>query len=306
MASLKPSELRNEFWHLTFLPEYGCYWKTLRIYLKGKWVDLLKPLFGETPPFHFGSYVMAPWSNRMVQGIFQFEEKTYQLRKNSSDETAMHGDVRTRSWTVTHSTNNRFEAVLDSREFSDFNFPFALKFKHTFELRKNCLRMSLFMENVDSKRAPVGGGFHPFFKRRLTESDQDVTVILPAEKVYPDEKCIPTGPAMGVSGKMDLRKNHPFGNPNLDHCFTGLTDNVIRVIYPGSRVELQYKLDPIFSHVVVYAPSKADGTARDFIAVEPVTHVNNGFNFLAKGWKGTGVKILEPGEMWGGSCELSY
>ena len=305
MASLKSSELRNEFWHLTFLPEYGCYWKTLQISLKGKWIDLLKPLFGEHLPFHFGSYVMAPWSNRIVQGIFEFGGKSYQLRKNSSDETAMHGDVRTRPWTISHLTQERVEAILDSRQFPDFNYPFVLTFKHTLELKKNNLRMSLFIENVDSKRAPVGGGFHPFFKRRLTELDQDVTVIFPAEKVYPDVKCIPTGPAVDVSGKMDLRKNRPLGNPNLDHCFTGLTGNVIRIIYPGSQVELQYKLDPVFSHVVIYAPSET-GSPCNFVAVEPVTHVNDGFNFLAQGWKGTGVKILEPGETWGGSCELSY
>ncbi len=305
-SSLKPIELRNERWDLTFFPEHGCCWNTLQISLKGKWIDLLKPLLGETPPFHFGSYVMAPWSNRIVQGIFQFEGETYQLRKNSGDETAMHGDVRTRPWRISDLTQDRVEAVLDSREFGDFNYPFALKFKQSFEFDKNRLKMSLFIENVDSKRVPAGGGFHPFFKRRLTELDQDVTVILPAEKVYSDVKYIPTGPAVSVSGVTDLRKNRPLGAPNLDHCFTGLTDSVIRIIYPGSQVELQYKIDPIFSHVVIYAPSEADGTPCDFVAVEPVTHVNNGFNFLAQGWKGTGVKILEPGEVWGGSCELSY
>jgi aldose 1-epimerase len=306
MASLKPREIQNDFWHLTFFPEYGCYWKTLKITHHNEWIDLLRPLEGEMAPFHFGSYVMAPWSNRIVDAVFKFQGNTFQLRKNFPDETAIHGDSRTRPWAVSSIQKDRFEAVLDSREFSDFNFPFALKMKQIFELKKNHLKMSFSIENTDSKHAPVGGGFHPFFKRRLTELDQDVMVVLPAEKVYPDVKCIPTGPAEAVKDRFDLRKERLLGAPNLDHCFTGLTGNVIRVIYPGSQVELKYQIEPVFSHVVIYAPNEADGNPRDFVAVEPVTHVNNGFNFLAQGWKETGVKILEPGEIWGGSCELSY
>jgi aldose 1-epimerase len=303
---MKHVQLKNEFWELTFFPEYGCYWETLRIPFKGKWIDLLKPLDGDTPPFHFGSYLMAPWSNRIVQGIFEFEGKTYQLRKNFPDETAIHGDSRTRPWKVTELKGERFEAILDSREFSDFNFPFAIKMKQKFELKKNHLIMSFSIENIDSKRAPVGGGFHPFFKRRLMDLDQDVIITLPAEKVYPQVNCIPTGPAVNVSGKTDLRKERLLGAPNLDTCFTDLTSHTVRIIYPGSQFELNYQIEPIFTHVVIYAPNEPNGKPRDFVAVEPVTHVNNGFNFLAQGWQKTGVKILESGETWGGACELSY
>lgn len=303
--STKPHQLKNKQMELMFLPEYGCYWSALRIFLRGKWVDLLKPVYGDTAPLHFGSYVMAPWSNRLVQGIFEFEGKRYQLHKNFPDETAIHGDVRSRSWNILRATSEKFEATLDSRQFSDFNFPFALQFRHGLELNANRLRMSLSIENVDSERTPVGFGFHPFFKRRLTNHDQDIIVVLPAQKVYPDEKCIPTGPAAAVSGATDLRQERFLGNPNLDHCFTDLADNLIRILYSGSNVGIHYRIDPIFSHVVIYAPNEEDGRARDFVAVEPVTHVNNGFNLYAEGWTKTGVKILEPGEKWGGSCEIS-
>ncbi|MBI4368021.1 MAG: hypothetical protein HY588_01360 [Candidatus Omnitrophica bacterium] len=265
----------------------------------------MKPLEGEAPPFHFGSYVMAPWSNRVVQGVFEFEGERYRLRKNFFDDTAIHGDVRNRSWEVRKATLEAFEAVLDSRRFQDFNFPFRLVFQHKLELHDSRLLMSLVIENVDQRPAPVGMGFHPFFKRRLTNRDQDVVVLLAANQVYPDEKCIPTGPAVAVGGKTDLRSKRFLGNPNLDHCFTGLTNQVVRLLYLGSDREVQIKMDPIFTHVVVYAPNDLYGRAKDFVAVEPVTHVNNGFNFLARGWQGTGVKILKPREKWEGICELS-
>jgi len=290
---------------LTLLPEQGCYWRTLHVFFEGKWRELLEPIPDKEPPFKFGCYIMAPWSNRIPQGVFEFEGKQYQIRKNFPDDTAIHGDVRYRPWTIETASKEKFVATLDSTNFSDFNFPFKLKFKHTLELKRNQLSMSLFVENVDAANAPVGMGFHPFFKRRLTERDEDAILLLPAEKVYPDVKCIPTGPAVPVSGKTDLRAEKLLGNPNLDHCYTDLRKNVVRLIYPGSKTELHYEFDPIFTHTVIYAPQDDQGCAKDFVAIEPVTHVNNGFNLYAQGWKGTGIKVLRPKETWGGTCKLT-
>ena len=172
-------------------------------------------------------------------------------------------------------------------------------------MKENGISISLWIENLDQTEVPVGMGFHPFFKRCLTKRDQDAVLILPAEKVYPDVKCIPTGPAVPVSRKTDLRSEKFLGNPNLDHCYTGLTKNLIRLIYPGSKAEIRITFDPIFSHAVIYAPQYENGLAKDFVAVEPVTHVNNGFNLYADGLQGTGIYILKPKEIWGGNYELT-
>ncbi len=288
--------LKNDFFELTFLPDFGCHWTKLRILVKSKWLDLLYP--------ELGSFIMAPWSNRIADGNFPFEGRRHQLRINFPDHTAIHGDVRARPWKV-KATESKFDATLDSREFPDFNYPFALTFEHSVELLNQKVRVWLSVKNADEKRVPVGLGFHPFFHRRLSSQDQDVILILPAEKVSPDEKCIPTAPPVPVSVAADLRQEKLLGNPNLDHCYTNLTDNKIRLIYPGTQIEAHLTLDPIYSHVVIYAPVNDKGGPRDYVSVEPVTHVNNGFNLYAKGWKNTGVKILEPGEQWGGSWELS-
>jgi len=254
----------------------------------------------------FGSYVLAPWSNRIVGGGFPFEGTWYQVRNNFPDGTAIHGDVRSRPWKVQVATQNQLVAVLDSRRFPDFNFPFAYTFEHSLELTDQNLKVGLFLHNVGSRRAPAGLGFHPFVKRRLTRFDPDVMLVLPAEKVSPDIRSVPTGPPIPVSGPVDLRGEKFLGNPNLDHCYTALTAHTIRLIYPGTKVEAEFRLEPIYSHVVVYAPVDALGKAADYLSVEPVTHVNNGFNLYAQGWKGTGVKVLDPGERWGGYWELSF
>ena len=304
-ASIRKHKLKNDRFELIVLPGFGCHWTNLRLKIQNKWHELLDPvldyeaLLAKKPSL--GSYIMAPWSNRIAKAEFQFEGKRYQLRETFPDGTAIHGDVRHRPWQVRSATEKKFEATLDSRKFSDFNYPFALTFKHSVELSDNRILVRFSIENVDKRRAPVGFGFHPFLKRRLTEKDSDVIVMLPAQKVYPDEKCIPTGQAIPVSGRTDLRKEKLIGTPQLDHCYTALTSDTIRIVYPGSKVEVDFKMDPIFKHVIVYAPNNPDGTPRNFVAVEPATNVNSGFNLFSQGWQGTGVKVLEPGESWGGN-----
>lgn len=300
---MKEKYLKNRFFELAFLPDFGCHWTKLRIFARGKWLDLLYPVPDLTRP-ELGSFVMAPWSNRIVDGSFAFEGKRHQLRINFPDKTAIHGDVRTRPWKVKEG-KNKFDATLDSREFSDFNYPFALTFEHSVELLNQKLRVSLFIKNEDQNSTPVGLGFHPFFHRRLTSQDRDVILILPAEKVSPDEKCIPTAPPVPVSSAVDLRGEQLLGNPDLDHCYTELTKQEVRLIYPGTKIEARLSIDPVFGHVVIYAPKNDKGGPRDYVSVEPVTHVNNGFNLYAKEWKNTGVKVLKAGEQWGGSWELS-
>ncbi len=301
--------LKNDRLELTLLPEFGCHWSRLRVSVKGHWLDLLVSAPDHDAlvkrPTGYGSYLLAPWSNRIAGAAFEFEGQRHQLKENFPDHSAIHGDVRNRPWKIASSTPRRFEATFDSREFPDFNYPFALRFRHVLELSEETLQVALTIENVDKRKAPVGFGYHPFLRRRLTRADPDLILIVPADRYYPLEACIPTGPPEPVGGRTDLRHLKVLGKPGLDHCFTGLRHGEIRVIYPGTRLEVRFNLDPLFTHAVVYAPNDSTGRPREFVCVEPVTHANDGFNLVARGSKDTGVKVLEPGEVWGGAWALS-
>ncbi len=301
--------LKNEHAELTILPEAGCHWPRLRIPLAGQWTDLLFPVEDYaailSAPSSTGSYIMAPWSNRLPGGVFEFEGKRYPLRINFPGNTAIHGDVRKRAWTVLEASSRRFQARLDSGKTPDFNYPFRLLFEHTVELKENTLFLNFTIENKDTVRAPVGFGYHPFFKRQLVPGRKDPVLILPANKVFPARAHRPTGPALPVSGRTDLRQEKPLGSPELDDCFTDFSEHKIKLIYPEDGVKVIFEMDPAFSHTVIYVPNKADGRPGDFFAIEPVTHVTNGFNLLAQGWKDTGVKVLNPGEKWGGGITLT-
>ena len=302
-------QLRNDRIELTFTPEFGCHWTRLRFLVKGEWADFLKPVPNGDAlidgPERHGSYILAPWSNRIAGAAFRFQGERYGLRGNFADGSALHGDVRTRPWTVVAAAPDRFEAWLDSRKFPDFNFPFALRFRLVMELFEDRLRTVLTTVNADARPAPVAFGFHPYALRRLTWRDDDMMLVVPADRVYPAVDCIPTGPAEDVQGATDLRGIRPLGAPDLDHCFTGLSGREIRIIYRGSRTEVRFGMDEAFTHAVVFAPNLMDTVPEGFVAIEPVTCANDGFNLMDRGQGGTGVKVLGPGEEWSGAWEIS-
>ncbi len=293
--------LRNRHFQLTVLPEVGCHWWQLSLSAAGEWHELLLP----TPVQALttgrglrGSYVLAPWSNRVVDGRFEYAGETYTLRPNYPDGTSIHGDVRLRPWQVEVEDDQLFEATLATAEAEEFNFPFALGFRQRFRLAGERLSVEFEIENRDRRRAPVGVGYHPYFRRRLTSRDRDLYVRVPAGAMYPLEDCVPTGPAVRVDAARDLQVLGPLGDRELNDCLTELSEREFRLIYPGTGVEVRLTASEEFGHVVVYSPRGDKGEPSEFLAVEPVSHVTDGFNRLARGDEMTGVQELDPGEVW--------
>jgi aldose 1-epimerase len=56
---------------------------------------------------------------------------------------------------------------------------------------------------------------------------------------------------------------------------------------------------PIFRHLVIYVPP-----GQDFFCIEPVSHVNDGFNMLERGVETTGVHVLAPRETLAGTIHF--
>lgn len=301
--------LKNQELELTILPDAGCHWPRLRIPHQGAWIDLLAPVSDFSTilsaPSSLGSYIMAPWANRLPGGVLDFEGKKHQLRLNFPDNTTIHGDLRKRAWKVIETTPERFCAELDSADHPDFNYPFHLKFEYAVELRDSLLTQSFFMTNKGSGPAPAGFGYHPFFRRRLYPNRQDPVLTLPAEKIFLAREHMPTGPAVPVTGRTDLRGAKRLGTPSLDDCFTELTQSSVRLVYPEDGVEVLFELDPLFRYVVLYIPTQPDGQGAEFFAIEPQTHVTGALPLTAQGWKDTGLKVLAPGERWGAPLKIS-
>jgi aldose 1-epimerase len=258
------------------------------------------------------SFNLVPWSNRIVGAAFEFQGKRYQLRANTPQGFAIHGDVRERTWRVTAQYDDMVVCSIDSRGFADFNFPFAFVAEIRYALTADTFDTTLTLTNVGSEVMPAGFGFHPYFNRGFGASDSDeVQLQLKASGVYPPLPGMTArsvGPAtreqgdpasmVAVPPDMDFSQLVPVGTRDIDHCFGGW-DGRATIAYPSADVQLQFECDPVCGHVIIYTPP-----GKPFFAVEPVTHANDGFNLFAAGQPDNGTRVLQPGEPLSGSFRI--
>ena len=257
-------------------------------------IDLMRPATEEYwasgEPRAAASFPLVPFSNRIADGRAEFEGQTFRFPINMPPEPhTIHGDGWTSAWTV--EADEPARAVLGH---APDDTPFAYAARQTFELTDDGLTASLELTNPGAERIPAGFGHHPYFPRT-----DDLTLEMPLAEVWlPDDRKLP-------ANKVPLPEAWDFRSPkrlapltDLDHDFTA--GDVSAVLHwPEKRLRLCLQADPIFRHMVVFVPPD-----RDYVCVEPVTHVANAVNMMAAGDEGTGLAVLQPGETLSGSVRF--
>lgn len=307
--TFKKLVLENAFWRLECLPAFGCHWIGLQVPSEGRWVELLRrpreiqTLFAQ--PLFYGSFLMAPWSNRVQEGTFAWERKIYRLCINFPDRTAIHGEVIGKPFEVRHFTPESFEAAFTWHPPSaGEGFPFPFEVHHAVHLKGRLLEAGLSLKNIAEKPFPVGMGFHPYFLKKPVSRVGKVLLQVPARKAYPLQNGLAVGDPVEVSSRLDFRTPRPVDEAPVDDCLTDLERQEARIFWENFG-ELEMAWDSVFSHVVVCLPWEADGRPKDHFALEPVTHENNGFVRLAKA-EPTAVRVLKPGELFSGRVCFSW
>jgi aldose 1-epimerase len=112
-----------------------------------------------------------------------------------------------------------------------------------------------------------------------------------------DADSLPTD-LVTIPPEADYSQLRPASNWTVDNCFTGWSRRAV-LDYPTHRMQID--ASEACRQIVVFAPN--DG--RNFIALEPVTNINNAFALAAKGVAETGVRMLASGESFEMSMTIS-
>ena len=294
--------LRNAAWEVDVVPATGASIAGGRIRTcDGVWRDLLRPtrpsVLGE--PEKCASFPMIPWSNRIRDGVLPFDGRRWQLQRNGADGTAIHGAARHSAWTVTERSESRVVLELDTTELVGVNFPWRFRSQITYALHGDRLTVGTSVRNIDVEPFPAGFGHHPYLQRTLSPvgtaappTPGQPVLEVPTQKGYALVNALASGPAGGVPQRADFRVARPLTSAFIDDVLTAWEPGApVRISYQDLGVSVDVHADPVYAHLVLYAPRK-----RPYFAVEPVTNVNNGFALHAAGVPGTGVFVLDPGE----------
>lgn len=286
--------LQNTTWRVGVLPETAASLAFAQIHYQGEWHDFMRPTPHDQQhePLNCASYLLVPWSNRIRDAKFRFDGSEYQLRPSYSDGTAIHGAARHYPWQVVYADTTRIRLEFDSRVHAEVNFPFAFQSWVEYQLEGSDFRTLLGMKNIDTRAMPAGFGTHPMIQRALIDADDQLALQLPFSQAYPLVDCMPAGAPVTVPESFDYQVLRPAGNVFVDDCLTGRNmAEQIMLKYTKSNVRIVHWFDFIYTHLVMYMP-----IGQSFIALEPVTNANDGFNLAAAGATGHGVFVLQPGE----------
>ena len=229
------------------------------------------------------SYPLAPFSNRIDHGRFAWQGATHQLAQNFLPEPhAIHGVAWQRPWQVLE--EDTASAKLGYQHQSDASWPFAFDCTQLLRLTDSGLAMEINITNRHTAALPVGGGWHPYFVKRPgshIDFAAQARWEMGADKL-PTERLASTG------------LNQPCADLDIDHCFDAWTGSV------DLRDELlSIRIASDLNRLVVFTQP-----GRDFVAIEPVSHVNNAIN-MPQSPASLGLAILQPGHTWSAQMTIA-
>ncbi len=225
-------------------------------------------------PLESACFVLAPFSNAIEGGGFQFADTFFaQQRNHPLEPTPIHGDAWLATWRVENCTVGT--ATLSYEHSARQGFPFRYRVVQHVVLKPRRLTIQLRLTNHDRSAMPAGLGLHPYFLRpkgaRLFAAHHG--------------RWTSTGP---VADRRFCRAE-PIGQP-LDACFIGWSKTA-RLSLPQRRSHIVITASSSAYALVVYSPKSSN-----FVCIEPVTNVNDGFNAASRRVGRTGVRVLTPGQ----------
>jgi aldose 1-epimerase len=249
--------------------------------------ELIKDMSPMTYENTYASSILFPFANRIQDGSYEFEGKSYQLDINQKEENnTLHGLVYNKTFEVvdekTTETFTSVKLVYHEKNISP-GFPFTYSIYLEYVLTETTLTLNVEIKNTESKTFPFTLGWHPYF---LSSDLYNSSVIFDSKlKLKLDHR--------NITEKMvhnDYAEGFKISNQSLDDCFI-LDSNEVLFMTPSYILEL--KSSEKDSFLQLYTPPH-----KNTIAIEQTTGVSNSFN------NGIGLKKLKPNETYTTSWDL--
>lgn len=256
-------------------------------------VDLVPPYPDADPTPLCSGVVLAPWPNRIRDGVWQDGETTRALAITEPRlRNASHGLLRFTAYEI--AAQSPESVTLTAAVVPQTGYPYLVETTVTYTLTDAGIDALHTLTNRSDAPAPVALGAHPF----VTIGDADpreLVLGLPAETYFEtDERLLPVGESP-VSGGTDLREGRRLGDLELDTGFATLRrdgDGIARstLTAPDGR-RLTLWQGEGFDYIQVFTTDRYPGQSLA-VAVEPMTAPAEAFN------SGRGVRRLASGETW--------
>lgn len=266
--------------------------------------DLVVPFDeDELRPAYRGT-TLAPWPNRIVDGIHRFDGREHQLPLTEPNRGhALHGLLSWAHWNVRDVSDDA--VTLTATLPAQAGYPWWLVVSTTYRLDADGLTQTVRATNLADTPAPWGTGPHPYLVAGPAALDE-WTLSLPADtvlEVTPDRLSPVALASVTVdAARFDFRDAREIGAVEIDHAYTGLIWDAdgratVTVTDPsGTGVAMSWAGECAWVQIHTADQPTGPGTPghRAGLAVEPMTCAPDAFNDDAYDFD-TGVVSLDPG-----------
>ncbi|MEY4925796.1 MAG: hypothetical protein RI894_232 [Bacteroidota bacterium] len=244
----------------------------------------------------YRSSKLIPFPNRLFDGKYEFEKKTYQCDISRPQEGhAIHGLWHSRKMHVIKLKSTDKKATLHllyNYKGSDAGYPFKCSILYKYRLSDKGFRCTTEVLNEGKTPIPFGDGWHPYFKLD-SETIDTLSLTVPPVRFLPvNTRKVPTGEAVSF---LDFFQGAPLANVDLDHGFKLLQPNgkaITTLHNPATATILDIWQEAglgQYDFLQIYTPND-----RKTIAIEPMTCAADAFN------NGLGTIIIAPKGFWKG------
>lgn len=228
----------------------------------GRWIEILHSCPPAVAAQTGGSFVMAPFANRLDRGAFVDGEGRVEIPLNRPDQDmAVHGSSRDRAWQVLEATGDALTLV---DEFHDPDIRFDYRLEQRIGIEPAGVRLSLRLTNTAGRTLPYGLGFHPWFRK-----EEDTWLTFRAGTAFDrDDRGFPIDPTSGNDGAMFAAGVDVSRMPWFDGHFSEWASRTATVEWRAEQVRLTLSATGALTNLHVYVPDD-----RPVLCVEPVSHV---------------------------------
>ncbi len=235
----------------------------------------------------FRGRLLFPFNDRIPEGKYSFQGKTYQLPINChEDSSAIHGFIYNKKVTIPEQRETQVSFSWRTGKNCFPGYPFDMSLKTDIKLHNGGVTLSFTVKNEGDVPAPYALGWHSYFKTNSSST-------LLAEYPYyfeTDEYFLPVGDGVPSSGsKFDFTEGAGFNKKPLDHTFKAPTNGISILKNKNYSIRIEQKN---FAYTQLFIPPD-----KKSIAIEPISSKPNSFN-------SNEVLILAPEEEYCGDVSI--
>ncbi|QDZ42353.1 aldose 1-epimerase family protein [Corynebacterium sp. sy039] len=229
-----------------------------------------------TPPMASG-VVLAPWPNRIEDGRYQFQGKSYQLPITEPERAnAIHGLVLDRIWQVIQAHPHSVELGISCGP--ELGFPWQIDIRARYVLDGHGLHAD-FIARTPYRAAPYAFGLHTYLCAQDIDPAQCVLqVSVDKQLALSDQRKLPQGIVKATRRAADLAAGIALRGQFFDDCFYWSGSGGVRAQLEHNGCGVEMLCSPNLRWQQIFTPHDfpTSPTGRA-VAIEPMSAPPNAF-----------------------------